>query len=158
MDIYVVVGNDKAGKSSVIRSLTGCRISGVRRLKLKNCNDEVYVFLSSLQENGGNRYQPADFVQRVNGLQAEAHDKQKFNKIIFPLRFDEVGNYPSADKYLKHFQEVAGWNIIAVATLGNLGSGYNFQNAQELNIYTKALADDYPINSVSADVRAHFGW
>jgi hypothetical protein len=52
MDMYVLIGEQHAGKSSVTRCLTGCRKNGIRGIVTPLGNMDVHVELSSLQEKG----------------------------------------------------------------------------------------------------------
>jgi GTPase SAR1 family protein len=164
MDIYVIVGDSNSGKSSIIRSLTGCSHSGSRHFQLNNdahrgVND-VYVMLSALQESGKKHNaprKPDEFVDYINALGA----KENFDKIIFPLRLRKTRikkvDYPDADVYFRHFMDQAGWRIIAVATLSHDAPNYSF-NSTTISVFHEPLSPTIPVNTAAAHIRSGFGW
>lgn len=52
MDAYIVIGGADSFKSSTVRSLTGCRVRGVRELVHGGIVMDTFVQISSLQEKG----------------------------------------------------------------------------------------------------------
>lgn len=149
MDAYVVIGSQHSYKSSVVRSLSGSRVSGVRFYALHSKKvAPVYVRLSSLQEGDG--LNPEDFLRLVEKSGAEA--------TLFALRPTGRGRFPDADAYLGYFIG-KGWNIKRVAVMGASASPLHTTNLSEKAISCFPLrAQPIAVNLVAADVRAHFGW
>lgn len=149
MDAYIVIGGQHSYKSSVIRSLSGSRVSGVRPyVLLPNTVTNVYVHLSSLQEGAG--ILPSDFVNRVNATRVKA--------ALFALRPNRRGAFPDADAYLQYFIG-KGWTIHKVAVLN---STVNPLRAVNLGIACLQLFPLGPqpvaVNRLAAGVRSHFSW
>lgn len=117
MDAYVIIGENDSGKSSVTRCLTGSGSGKIRNRPIaKRCHTiiNVYVHLSSLQEDYKRIKNPADFVRQVN--------RENCDAVLFSLWPHGRGGgnkRPDADTYLRHFVDVAGWKIVKVACLGS---------------------------------------
>ena len=107
--IYCIVGDANASKSSVIRALTGVRITGKTDVCfVNNKRNTFYVKVTSMQEETKHTIPKA-----ISLLKVENCD---YNLIA--LRFKKVGNYPCAEDYLKAFIK-KGWAIEGIAMLGN---------------------------------------
>ncbi len=144
MDAYVIIGGANTRKSSVTRSLTGCFNRNIRNILLRNGTViKIYARVSSLQESQTTAH---DFILEVSQTQCQS--------VIFCLwpsfNPSNPSAFPDATKYLHEFN-MAGWNIIKVAVLGNTPAIYNNQ-CRLPNSQTD------PINKTAQDVRVHFGW
>ena len=148
MDAYIVIGAQHSYKSSVLRSLSGSRISGVRPYVIfPRTVQDVYVRLSSLQEGKG--IQPSDFVAFVSTTSATA--------ALFALRSNGIGAFPDADSYAGYFVG-AGWTIRRVAVLNSATNPFSM-------VLTPGCVNSFPlgpapiaVNEVANDVRTHFNW
>lgn len=149
MDAYVLIGGQHSYKSSVIRSLSGSRVSGVRQyVLLSNKLINVYVHLLSLQEGVG--ITPVEFVKRVQSENAAA--------VLFALRPAKRATFPDADSYLQFFIS-SGWIIRKVAVLNATANPLHITKLH--NNYLKLFPfgpQAITVNSLAADVRSHFGW
>lgn len=148
MDAYIVIGRQHSYKSSVIRSLSGSRVSGVRPyVLLPNKMTSVYVHLSSLQE--GNGILPQDFVKLVNATKADA--------VLFALRPNKRSSFPNANKYLQYFIG-KGWTIRKVAVLNTTTSPFLTTNLNNTCLQFFPLGPQpVAVNRLAANVRSHFG-
>ena len=149
MDAYVVIGGQHSYKSSVIRSLSGSRVSGVRPyVILPNKLTNVYIHLSSLQEGVG--ISPQDFVKKVNATKAAA--------VLFALRPNKKGKFPDADAYL-HYLISKGWVIRKVAALNTTVSPLRTTSLISACLQLFPLGQQpVAVNWLAANVRSHFGW
>ena len=86
MDVYVIVGEKEAGKSSVTRSLTGCWKNGKREIATTSGNVKVYVQLSSLQES---RATAADFMNKIS------HEAEDCTAVLLSLGPAVVTSIPA---------------------------------------------------------------
>jgi energy-coupling factor transporter ATP-binding protein EcfA2 len=160
MDAYVIIGENDSGKSSVTRCLTGSGSGKIRTRPIAKGSDttiDVYVHLSSLQEDYKRIKDPADFVRQVNQEECDA--------VLFSLwpHCRGGGNKrPDADAYLRHFVDVAGWKIVKVACLGDSASSINVVPKSVIDSFPKVTPPQakppMPANKVAARVREHFGW
>lgn len=150
MDAYIVIGDADSFKSSTVRSLTGCRVRGVRDLVRGGVVLPTYVQLSSLQE-GDSPIQPRDFIKTVHKARAKA--------AIFPLRARQHRGRPDANAYIQEFIK-AGWNMKGIALLHSPG----FQLAvptlpkAAVFIYPSKGHPHYFANDLASEVRRDFGW
>lgn len=149
MDAYVLIGGQHSYKSSVIRSLSGSRVSGVRPyVLLPDKLTNVDVHLSSLQENPG--IMPAEFVKRVQASNAAA--------VLFALRPTKRATFPDADAYLQFFIS-RGWTISKVAVLNATASPLNTTKLGNNCLKLFPFGHQrIAVNRLAADVRSHFGW
>jgi hypothetical protein len=151
MDVYVLVGEGKTGKSSITRSLTGSARNGVRLIATVTINILIYVHLVSLQEDV-KKITPTDFENEI-GEQAE---KESFDAILVSLRLYARSACPEADAYLEHFSSL-GWNIVRVAC-------FDFPVSSITTPLPNGTVRSFPhigntsVNELAADVRAFFGW
>ena len=161
MNAYVIIGENNSGKSSITRCLTGSGSGKTRTRAIATVSDtiiNVYVHLSSLQEDYKRIKNPADFVSQVG--------QEKCDAVLFSLWPHDRGGdnkRPDADAYLRHFEDVADWNIVKVACLGDSAS-------RIATSFREGVSDTFPIvtppetnpampaNKVSALVSRHFGW
>ena len=155
MDAYVIVGENDSGKSSVTRCLTGSGSGKIRTRPIAKCGDtiiNVYVHLSSLQEDYKRIKNPADFVSQVS--------RENCDAVLFSLWPHGRGGgnrRPDADTYLRHFVDVAGWNIVRVACLGIPVDRITTLLANG-TIRTFPTVEPTPVNDVAAQVRCYFNW
>lgn len=152
MDAYIVIGQASAGKSSLVRALTGIR-NADRRLMARQFGSPFSLWAkdSSLQEAS---IDPAEFIADVTGRNVDA--------VLFTLwprsRRSQNVVYPDAAGYIQDFQN-AGWQIQPIAILDRgqppapavkLPNGIastNFSNLPAI-----------PFNSFVAMVRTHWNW
>ncbi|CAD15629.1 hypothetical protein [Ralstonia pseudosolanacearum] len=149
MDAYIVIGDANSFKSSTVRSLTGCRIRGVRDFVQGKIVMSTFVQLSSLQE-GPNYIAPREFIREVN--------KSGARSTIFPLRASPHRGRSDANVYIQEFVK-AGWKIKGVAILHSP----NFQLIARLPAscifhYHPGSDPLYYANQLASQVRKDFGW
>ena len=141
VDVFVVIGDPNAHKTSTIRALTG-----VHQVTPKwdvwyvpEGSLATYVYPSGLQEGG---VPPDRFISMVA--------RQGVGRVIVALRYDPARTCPRAADYLIAFQE-AGWNV-KHAVLGprpplqGFASGIGVPNAPQM-----------PSNEIAGHLRAAWG-
>lgn len=147
MDAYILIGNARTRKTSIVRSLTGCFNRSVRDIQLQDRDRAVrfYARVGTLQST---RTTAEEFAQEVNRARCEA--------AVFCLsptaHRTDLLDYPDAKTYVAALREL-GWNIQAVAVLGQDSGGVQAPNMRQ---YTQAPTA--PVNLTARDVRAQFGW
>jgi len=111
VDIFLVVGDAKAGKSATISALTGAarqKTSWPIEIGNPASVQDFFVAVRSLQE-GNNAYSPAAFVQKINSLGV--------SHVIAALRLNGIGPYPNAQTYIDYFEGTAGWNVVGTCEI-----------------------------------------
>lgn len=138
--IYLVIGDQNVGKSSIIRSLTGIRVSGQTTLRFLNNIDELfYVQMTSLQEESRQTVQEA--TDTISASECSFH--------LIALRYSPAGqNYPNAEAYITAFIN-ADFIISGVAYLGEEAIPINFNN----NLIQLCFPYAQTINKNASDIR-----
>jgi len=79
-----IVGERNSGKSTLIRSLTGCSKSKIYYVKSLSGNTlRAFVILSSPQEMGASRYPPQNFPKSIEDKYQV--DRKEYDILISPL-------------------------------------------------------------------------
>jgi hypothetical protein len=147
MDAYILIGNAKTRKSSIVRSLAGCFNRSVRDIQLQD-NPRAVRFYARVGALQTSRTTVEEFVREVARARCEA--------VLFCLapsaHKTDLLEYPDAQSYVAALREL-GWRIQAVAVLGQDGGG-----VQAPNLRQHTQAPTAPINLTARDVRAQFGW
>lgn len=147
MDAYLIIGNSRTRKASVVRSLTGCFNRSVRDIQPARGSAplRLYARVGALQET---RVSPADFLNEAAGKRCDG--------VLFclwptahPL---EPAAYPDAQAYIAHLQ-AAGWHFRSMAVLGQNGGDVRSPGLERF-----PNAPTLPINVTAHAVRTHFGW
>jgi len=144
MDIYVLIGKQHAGKSSLTRCLSGCRVNGKRLIAIGSRDVEVYVKLSSLQEK---KISAAQFVSEVD---------RSCKAVLVSLR--PRARRGDADDYLREFSRQKGWKVLHVACLGVPASTVSITLPGASIHELETVSETMPINRLAAEVRDRFGW
>jgi hypothetical protein len=147
MDLYVVVGNPRTRKASVVRSLTGCFNRSVRDIQTAAGRQplRLYARVGALQDT---HTAPEDFIAETARARCTA-----VLCCLAPAAHPQGAElWPDAPVYLAAFA-AAGWRLRAVAVLGQNGGGVRGAKVRQF-----ALASTQPINVTAQAVRAHFGW
>lgn len=147
MDAYLIVGNPRTRKSSLVRALTGAFNRSLRDIALQGGRGalRLYARAGSLQDA---RSAPDDFVAEVGRLRCDAL-LCCLLPAAHPLAPAEL---PAAAAYVARFER-AGWRIASIAVLGQDRGGLRSPRLQQF-----PQAGTAPINVTAAAVRAHFGW
>jgi len=151
MDVYVLVGQGKTGKSSITRSLLGSAQNGARLIATVTVSIMIYVHLMSLQEDP-KRITPTDFENEI----LEQAGKHSLDATLVSLRLNARSGCPDADGYLKHFNNL-GWNIVRVAC-------FDIPVSSITTPLPNGTVRSFPhignttVNQLAAEVRAFFGW
>ena len=147
MDVYLLVGNPRTRKSSLIRSLSGCFNRNVRDIQTLSGRTPIrlYARAGSAQDS---RKTPED-------LMAEAKDTRCTAMLCGLQSSADLGKpelYPDALSYVERFK-AAGWTVRAIAVLGQNAGGLRGANLRQF-----PMAPTLPINVTASEVRAFFGW
>lgn len=147
MDVYLIIGNPRTRKASVVRSLTGCFNRSVRDILLQGAKNPLrfYARVGALQDRNTTI---GDFAAEVERARCAA--------VICCLSpsaspSDPV-RCPDAKAYVAGFKAL-GWSIKGVAVLGQNGGGVRATNLRQY-----PYAPTAPINATAREVRAQFGW
>ena len=147
MDAYILIGNAKTRKSSIVRSLAGCFNRSVRDIQLQD-NPRAVRFYARVGALQTTRTTVEEFVREVARARCEA--------VLFCLspsaHKTDLLEYPDAQSYVAALREL-GWRIQAVAVLGQDSGGVRATNLRQ-----HTQAPTAPINLTARDVRAQFGW
>ncbi len=147
MDVYLLIGNPRTRKASIMRSLTGCFNRSVRDIQLQGNRTATrfYARVGSLQDKSTTA---DDFVEEVQRSRCQA--------VICCLApaasTSDPVQCPDAQAYVAAFK-ARGWRIKGVAVLGQDGGGVRATNLRQY-----PLAPSAPINVTARDIRAQFGW
>lgn len=147
MDLYLLVGNPRTRKASVMRSLSGCFNRSLREIQPLDGRQPIrlYARIGALQDKGCS----------AEELAAEAQQRraQAVLCALWPLAHPHTPQrFPSAEAYLAAF-EAMGWRRRAVAVLGQNAGGLR---GPEVSAFP--LAPSQPINVTAHAVRQFFGW
>jgi hypothetical protein len=159
-NVYVILGEADARKSSTIRALTGVGQlqpgwSVATTLPLGDI--WVYVQIRSLQEEAD--ITPDEFIKIITEHN-EYRDKKTpkwdpVTNILIPLRISSCPNCPDGAGYLQHFAE-AGWNIRQIVVLGatTLPAGL------PAGVPTHLISDSSsrPANWIASQIRGWWSW
>jgi hypothetical protein len=145
----------------VTRCLTGSGSGKIRTRPIATRSGttiNVYVHLSSLQEDYKRIKTPADFVRQVS---RENCDAVLFS--LWPRGRRGHNKRPDADVYLRHFVDEAGWNIVKVACLGNSATKITTSFPEGVikpfsEVTPPKTKPPMTSNTVAAKVREHFDW
>ena len=119
VNLWIIVGEANAGKSTAIRALTGVRdddiftLDTVAGVLIPN----MLIVSSALQERY-KKSQPQDFVNYVMhgitmpGEKEKQNNQQQIDNVLICLRIQQVKNRPCANDYIRVFVQ-AGWNMSA---------------------------------------------
>jgi hypothetical protein len=147
MDLYLIVGNPKTRKSSLVRSLSGCFNRSVRDIALVSGREPLKLFAraGSLQET---KTRPEDLVIEVEAVRCNA-----VLCCVSPnAHLASPTLYPSAAAYFDYFV-AQGWRVRGIAALGQNNGGLR---SAALKQYPQSGV--VPINVTASAVRMHFGW
>ncbi len=161
MDAYVIIGSNDSGKSSLTRCLTGSGSGKIRTRPiaiLSGVTIDVYVHISSLQENYKRVRDASDFARQVR--------REKCDAVLFTLWPHGRGGRnkrPDADTYLRHFISQEHWNVVKVACLGNAATSITTALPKGViksfsEVTAPGAKTPMPANTVAELVREHFGW
>jgi hypothetical protein len=147
MDLYVIIGNPRTRKASVVRSLTGCFNRSVRDIQTATGRQplRLYARVGALQDT---RTSAEDLVAEVARARCDAV-LCCLSPAAHPQR---TADCPAAPAYLAALA-AAGWRLRAVAVLGQNAGGVRGARMRQF-----PLASTQPINLTAQAVRAHFGW
>lgn len=155
MNAYLIIGDAKTGKSSLIRCLTGYDQPGIGNFALTNgIIISTQVVISALQKYSTHSWRiPSNYIQDVqNDLKKGLFDSTLKPAILVPLWEHSNNGYPAASQYITAFQQ-AGWLIVKTALLNSQTPPTNYPQCKAFTGVTSK-----PINVTAADVRQHFGW
>jgi hypothetical protein len=104
--VYAILGDNNSRKSSTARALTGAAQRGVRTVATSAGNIDVFVQISSLQEQN---IMPPVFIAEMTAAGRQ--------NILVTLWVSQLGAFPAGTDYLREFAN-AGWIIRQIVVLG----------------------------------------
>jgi hypothetical protein len=145
MDVYVLIGKENSGKSSVTRCLTGCRRNGPRVIATSAGSLKVHVELSSLQEK---RKTAAALISSVDPT---------CDAVLLSLRPTGGPVYGGANTYLQQLQRRRGWRIYRVVLLDLPVASITTPLAGNMIALVHGMPHVLP-NVIARQIRTRFGW
>lgn len=154
MDAFIIIGKESAGKSSLIRSLSGVGTFDKRIMETTaNAVFTLWARHSSLQEA---LITPAQFITEVQnenvGAALLALLPRSSTRTV-PGRAKRV-LFPDPYGYIRSFI-AAGWNIQDIATINDPKISYL---PPSLNVRNFTNSSAQPFNVFSASVRQYWHW
>ncbi len=150
-NIFIVIGNAHAGKSSLIRCLTGLgrkKDEPWRVATEQNPNMPIFVLISALQESENYAMTPAQFIEEVN--------EKEFENVLVPLRISSSGAFPDCYEYINAFHN-ACWEIIQIVVLGEKFEVDKLPAGLPIPLIINSSREN-PANQNAANVRNKWGW
>jgi hypothetical protein len=144
VEVYAILGDANARKSSTVRALTGAAQRALRTVATNAGNIDIFVQISSLQES---TISPADFIQEITNLGCRY--------VLVTLWIQSRQIFPSGQDYLQKFT-AAGWTIQQLVVLGApqlppLPSGTPTPNLLP-------QSEETPANQIASRIRTWWGW
>ncbi len=145
VNVYLLMGEAEARKSSSIRCLTGLFKKRTCEIELTTKEEiEVYAMMQALQEA---KVDPDSFVKLVK--------KGKYSNVLVPLRIKRANRCPAGLEYVEKFLN-EGWNVKPIIILGTDRLPYQLAS----NIVREYIKDsaDKPNNRNVKKIRRKWGW
>lgn len=151
MDAYVIVGNASAGKSSLVRALTGIRNQDQRLMAYAATGNFVlWAKDSSMQEA---RILPQDFIDT-----ATLHRPDAILCTMWPRGCTSKGvSYPNCTGYLQEFI-AAGWTIKPLVVLNGSSPPVLPELPATVTWSPFSNLRTTPFNELAASIRNHWNW
>ena len=148
---YIVIGDASAGKSSVVRALSGVRNSDERIMaRTGGKKFSLWAKDSSLQEA---RITPQEYIGEAKLRNTDAVLLTLWPRAVSP-RSGNPNRFPNAHGYIQEFLN-EGWSIQDVVTLNNpltLSLPPKLSSTNFNNVHTN------PFNVFVASIRANWNW
>jgi hypothetical protein len=166
VNIWVIVGEGDAGKSTTVRALTGARDQELFSIAAAGGGiiPNTFIMPTSLQEFG---VLPADFISRVAGnywqrkgagpvQPGEFPFGMPFDNVLLSLRENAMNGCPAANDYLAAFA-AAGWHVQSpIINLAMSGPSYRAP-APHITLDVDG-GPGVPANRKASAIRAAWGW
>lgn len=125
-----IVGDRDSGKTSIVKSLTGCSKNGLWYVRtLSNKRLSAFVLLSAITEFGGKKNPPHKFPK---SLEDKFHVKRHEYKILIcPFELKTWGKY-SIDKYIQNARRNRFNVKVAVIKQDYTGQNYDITNIRNI--------------------------
>jgi energy-coupling factor transporter ATP-binding protein EcfA2 len=141
--IYLIIGEKNSGKSSIIRALTGIRISGKINIAIPT-EVTFYVQLMSFQEEA--MQNPSNAIKSLKKINCESN--------LCALRLNKTQNFPDAQTYIDALIN-EGWEIAGIIVLGENNLQQQFH---QLCVHTINPPKEYSINKNASKIRKWWSW
>lgn len=149
-NVYLIIGEGRCGKSSLVRALTGVyrhRRMGVRLMPPENRDIDIAIWSQSCQESGDS---PEDILQYLQDETAPY--------VLMTIRFHTIPGMAPFDaiEYYKLIE--ANHNIVGVAFMGPRPENeiLQFDTIPQAAVVADCLIN--PINANASIVRHTWGW
>jgi len=141
-NVFVLIEEDGARKSSTIRALTGIHNKGDWQVATTTVIMNIYIETRSLQEKS---IRPQDFINQFGNKQ----------NILISLRINPCKGCPGGVDYINAFVS-NGWNISQIVILGtNILPGLSQGLPQPFPI---PIVPIEPANQIASRIRTRWGW
>jgi hypothetical protein len=147
-NVYLILGNGKLGKSTLVRHLTGIREASIVEIsRSNNVSISLWAWMRSAQEMPKS---PMEILALI-----DHQDKVSCTDILLPLRILPANNQPG---YLEYVNAIvnAGHSIVQSIVLTDQASIST--QFQIINPFVVPNTVHRPSNSVASQVRALWGW
>jgi hypothetical protein len=155
-NVYAILGESDARKSSTVRALTGVpqQYDAWSVATSLTGNIDVYVEIRALQESN---IQPQDFVSKIANVHQYRINRGEspINNILIPLRILAFNGCPDGTDYLQHFAS-AGWNVSQIVVLGNTPLTITLPTAVPAHLITGSAS--MPANAIASNIRGWWNW
>ena len=154
MNMFLIIGEADAGKTTILRHLLGYWKSSkngrLSRLATKN-KGGINIFLKSFSALQEEKTGPREYIQFIK------NHSMKPENVLVPLRIDSINNCGRAVDYVREFEK-EGWNIVASVVLDSTGNENYSHYPNCKSVKSRFESDSVPTNKVAYDVRDHFNW
>jgi len=153
-NIYIILGEAHAGKSTLVRSLTGLRAEGAVKIQMNNKAANsicVYAFMCAAQEEQKHNHTPENLFDFIND--------NEYKHFLIPLRYNgKITNgehRPDAQQYIDLLNK--NCNILGIALLSQT-------TIPLINIPTSVTQIECPyshdsaVNFIANKVRNGWAW
>ena len=152
MNVYLIIGEANAGKTTVLRHLFGYWKSSkngrLSRLATKN-KGEINIFLKSFSALQEEKTGPREYIQFIK------NHSMKPENVLVPLRIDSINNCGRAVDYVREFEK-EGWNIVASVILESKEKEIYPCCPNCKSVKSRLERGCVPTNKVAYEVRNHF--
>ena len=155
-NVYAILGEANARKSSTVRALTGVTMQynpWTVATTPPTGNIDIYVEIRALQELN---IQPQEFVDKIAGLdRLFIKQGHTVNNILIPLRISAFNGCPDGAAYLQHFASV-GWNIRPSVVLGTAALPIGLPARVPAHLIPGSAS--MPANQIASNIRSWWHW
>ncbi len=158
-NVYAILGESNARKSSTVRALTGVfqwqsawSVATTTHTPL-----DIHIEVSSLQESN---ISPQGFVDKIDAVN---RNRASLNppypdvaNILVPIWISAGNNLPPGINYLQHFAQQPGWNISQIVVLGAAALPPALPVGVPAHLISGSVS--MPANAIASQIRGFWNW